>query len=536
MLCCTEVGGHAPFHGGPDARQRPDLGRFCWRRIVWGIILPQTNDAVVEFYIEARDGSVRGSLPSFPNWADLEVPQVYSSMDPIGRSGQNQIRSMSQHASHPASGAEPGPAAERRKGLRRTAGPKTSDAKSGSVSTTSASITHDQAASSDSWRRPWVQLKYLSFSTQLYPAMIARASSDAQPGSLVTVYDKQGRRFGAGLYHPRARVPLRIFHHGPTAFHEEDFLRLLDRAVDLRMNSLRLPEVTDAFRVVHSDGDGLSGLVVDKFADVLSVEVHSLGVWQRLPQWLKHLHSRLGTCRHVIQVGDLAARLEGIPQPEAAETVSRVKIREHGVVFEVNFATGHKTGFFCDQRENRIRLSRLVQPRQRVLDLCCYTGGFALAVAVRSQPAEVTGVDLDETALAQARRNANLNRVHIRWVHCDAFSYARQMQRNGQRWDVVVIDPPKFVSDRQELAAGLRRYEDLNHLAAGLLHPGGLLVTCSCSGMVSEEVFEKTVIRAVHRLNRKLQILDRTGAGPDHPVMSHCPESRYLKVLWGRVW
>jgi 23S rRNA (cytosine1962-C5)-methyltransferase len=385
-------------------------------------------------------------------------------------------------------------------------------------------------------RSPWVRLKYLSYSTQLYPAMIAEASSDAAPGSLVTVYDRQGRVFGTGLYHPRARVPLRMFRHGEEPFTEEDFLVLLDRAVELRLELLHLPEVTDAFRVVHSDGDGLSGLVVDRFADVLSVEVQSLGVWQRLPRWLAHLHRRLGTRREVIEVTDLAARVEGVPRQAPDAAVRPVKIREHGVVYEVDFAEGHKTGFFCDQRENRLRLARLVQPGQSVLDLCCYTGGFALAAAVLGKAGDVTGVDLDEKAVARARRNAHLNQVRVQWVHCDAFSYARQMQRNGRQWDVVVLDPPKFVASREEMQEGLKRYEDLNRLAAALVRPGGLLVTCSCSGLVSEEMFEKVVIRAVHKHSRRLQVLERSGAGPDHPVWSACPEGRYLKVLWCRVW
>lgn len=400
-----------------------------------------------------------------------------------------------------------------------------------------APLRSEDPTNPETWARPWVQLKYLSFAPQIYPAMIRAASPDAAPGSRVTIYDKEGRRFGVGLYHPRARVPLRVFHHGTERFGEADFLRLLDRAVNLRLEMLRLPEVTDAFRVVHSDGDGLSGLIVDRYADVLSVEVHSLGVWQRLPHWLPHLHARLGTRHAVVEVSEFAARIEGIPaRPDERPAVARVKIREHGVRYEVDFAGGHKTGFFCDQRDNRRRLAGWVGPGTRVLDLCCYTGGFALAAAVLGRAADVTGVDLDETAIAQARRNANLNHVRVNWVHCDAFSYARQMQRNGQRWDVIVADPPKFVASRDEFRAGQRRYEDLNGLALSLLRPGGLLVTCSCSGLVSAEDFEQFVCRAAHRQGRRLQILDRTGAGPDHPVMSNCPESRYLKVLWARVW
>jgi 23S rRNA (cytosine1962-C5)-methyltransferase len=212
------------------------------------------------------------------------------------------------------------------------------------------------------------------------------------------------------------------------------------------------------------------------------------------------------------------------------------KIREHGVRYEVDFVEGHKTGFFCDQRDNRRRLAALVAGK-RVLDLCCYSGGFSVSAALAGA-AEVTGVDLDEAAVAMARRNANLNQARVSWVHCDAFSYARQMRDNGKRWDVVILDPPKLVHGRDDESAteGRRRYEDLNGLGMMITEPGGLLVTCSCSGMLPAEEFEDIVCRMALRTRRRLQILDRTGAGGDHPVMSNSPEGRYLKLIWARVW
>jgi 23S rRNA (cytosine1962-C5)-methyltransferase len=365
--------------------------------------------------------------------------------------------------------------------------------------------------------------------------MLGGASPDAQAGDLVTVYDREGNVFGAGLFNPRARVPLRVLHHGEEPFGEAQLVGLLDRAVDLRLKELRLPATTDAFRVVHSDGDGLSGLVVDRYADVLSVEIHSLGMFQRLPSWLAHLHARLGTRQAVIAVDPGIARTEGIaPRKVPSAEVRTVRIREHGVRYEVNFAEGHKTGFFCDQRENRRRLSAWTGGR-RVLDLCCYTGGFALAAKVQGGATEVTGVDLDEKAVAQARHNANLNQVRLEWVHCDAFAYGRQMLQNGRRWEVVVVDPPKLILSRDEAREGERKYEDLNQLAVMVTAPGGLLVTCSCSGLLSAELFERLLTRAAHRAGRRLQFLERTGPGADHPVMSNCPEGRYLKVLWARV-
>ncbi|HEU5071913.1 MAG TPA: class I SAM-dependent rRNA methyltransferase, partial [Verrucomicrobiae bacterium] len=391
---------------------------------------------------------------------------------------------------------------------------------------------------SETWSAPWVQLKTISFSPTIYPAMIKAASPDARPGSLVTVYKKDGTVFGAGLYNPRARVPLRVLVHGAQPTGEDYFATAIERAVDWRVNTLQLDAQMDCYRVVNSDGDALSGLTVDRYADTLSVEVHSLGIYQRLPQILAALHARLGTKQEVVNVDDHIARFEGIHIKRAATPPPKqVRVREHGVRYEVDFTKGHKTGFFCDQRENRLLLSKLVKGK-RVLDVCCYTGGFAVTAATLGEPAEVTAVDLDEEAIAQARRNGNLNQQNrIKWIHADGFGWMRQMHQNGARWDVVVLDPPKLVQgDEEEQCLGWQKYEDINRLGVQLVEPGGLLVTCSCSGLVSLEAFENLVIRSTHRLNRRLQTFDRTGPGHDHPVMSNALEGRYLKVLWSRIW
>jgi 23S rRNA (cytosine1962-C5)-methyltransferase len=367
--------------------------------------------------------------------------------------------------------------------------------------------------------------------------MIKAASENAGEGDLVSVYDKEGQLFGAGLFNPGARVPLRVLSHGTKPATERYFEEAIDRALKLRESLGILTTSTNACRIINSDGDGLSGLTVDRYADVLSVEVHSLGMYRRLPEFLQILHRRLGTRAEVITVDDHVARLEGIVLKRPATAPRRsVRIREHGVRYEVNFTQGHKTGFFVDQRENRLRLSRLVKGA-RVLDMCCYTGGFAVTAATLGDPSEVCGVDLDETAIAQARRNGNLNqRNRIKWIHADAFGWMRQAHQNGQRWDVVVLDPPKFVipGDEDE-RLGWQKYEDLNRLGVALVQPGGWLVTCSCSGSVSMEQFEQILIRATHRQNLRLQFVDRTGPGADHPVLSNALEGRYLKVIWARV-
>lgn len=398
------------------------------------------------------------------------------------------------------------------------------------------------------WPRPWAQLKFVTFQPAIFPRMLGDVSRDARPGDFVSVYDKFGNRIGAGLFNPRAKMPLRVVTHTSEPVGEEYFDTALRRAVALRRELFKLDEVTDAYRVVGSDGDGISGLTIDRYGDTLFCDVYSLGIFQRLPKWLPLLHELLGTKRQIIHVDHEIASVEGIKtgrwaegkasRPDEPPPPDKVRIREHGVKFEVDFAEGHKTGFFCDQRDNRRRFGQLAKGA-RVLDLCSYTGGFSINAALGGAT-EITAVDLDEKAVAQGRRNANLNQVSpnkLKWVHADAFAYARQMQKNGEQFDLVMCDPPKFVLTREPAGAaeGMRKYADLNTIAASIVKPGGLFVTCSCSGLVSLEDFEQSVIKGVHRLNRRLQLFDRTGPGVDHPVYSNCLESRYLKVLWARV-
>lgn len=384
-------------------------------------------------------------------------------------------------------------------------------------------------------QRPWAQVKYYSFSPTLYPNMVEEISSDCQAGDWTAVYDREGRPFGYGLFHPKAKVALRMFYHGPEKRDESRLDQLVEEALDLRLNHLQLPKDMNAYRVINSDGDGLSGLIIDLYDRTLKVEMHSYGIFQRIRRWIPRILERTGANQVIYSVDPDIARMERIRIHElTSDKVRRVKFRENGIRFEVDFESGHKTGFFCDQRDNRLRLSKMVEGK-RVLDLCCYTGGFSLAAKVLGNAEDVTGVDLDEAAIAQAKRNANLNQARVNWVHCDAFSYARQMTRNGETWDVVIADPPKLVFGRADEEEGKRKYEDLNRLAAELVTPGGLLVTCSCSGKVTDSDFEKHACRGIHRAGRRYQILDRTGAGPDHPIYSNCPEGRYLKVLWGRA-
>jgi 23S rRNA (cytosine1962-C5)-methyltransferase len=381
---------------------------------------------------------------------------------------------------------------------------------------------------------PTVQIKYQTFHPSIWPKMIGEVSRDATPGALVQVLGKEGTPFGWGLWNPKSRMPLRVVSHSLETIDESFFDTAIRRAAALRRDILKLDGDTDAYRAIHGDADFLPGMVADKFADVLSVELTNLAAWQRLPKWLPLLHECFGTRRLIVSVDPDLARIEGIPRGGGAtsDNIRSVKIREHGIRYEVDFSQGHKTGFFCDQRDNRNKFGALAAGRS-VLDLCCYTGGFAIAAALGGAT-EVTAIDLDETAVAMAKRNANLNSAKIKFTHADAFTWLRTMIENGRTWDLVIADPPKFIHGRED-ELGIAKYADLNKLALQLVAPAGLFVTCSCSGQLGAGEFERIVITSAHRRDLRLQTFDRSGAGPDHPTLSNYPESRYLKVLWSRV-
>ncbi len=392
---------------------------------------------------------------------------------------------------------------------------------------------------SDARLKPWVQLKYFTYNPAVFPRMLGEVSGGAKAGDLIHVYDKNGEYFGTGFWNPQSRIPLRVLRHGSVPLTEQDLLDTLRNAAEWRKRWM--PADTNMYRVVHGDSDGLGGLVVDRYNDVLSVEVSVLGVWKRLGGWLPLLHELCGTRQQVIQVDEAVARMEGIDPATAppGDPVKRVRAMEHGVNFEIDFEVGHKTGFFCDQRENRLKLSRLVKGKS-MLDLCCYSGGFSIYAKLLGGAGEVTAVDLDEKAISMAKRNANINSrrgpLRIDFVHADAFTYARQMIRNGKQFDVVLLDPPKLVQGRdEERAEGLKKYRDLNSLGLQCVKNGGLFVTCSCSGLLSAPDFENLVIHTAQRLGKRLQILETGGPGWDHPYLSTYPEGRYLKVLWTRV-
>lgn len=358
-------------------------------------------------------------------------------------------------------------------------------------------------------------------------------SPRARDGDLVRVIDRDGLPLGFALWNGRSQIALRFLSHADEPPGVASWAAKIDSAVRLRRETLGLDAETDAYRVIHAEGDGLSGLIVDRYADVLSVEIFSLGMYQRIGPLLQLLSERLGTKHFRVNVDERIALAEDFPgRPVASEKLPpRVTIHEGVVRYRVRFEGAHKTGFFCDQRDNRRDLARFC-PDRSVLDLCCYTGGFGLGALIRGKARDVTCVDLDEKAIAQAKENANLNQVKPAFVHADAYNYLRTMGQNGREYGVVVLDPPKMIPGRLDISAGKRKYFDLNVLAMKVAEPGGLLLTCSCSGLLPAEEFLILLRAAARQAGRSARVLAVTGASADHPVGLDALEGAYLKAVW----
>jgi 23S rRNA (cytosine1962-C5)-methyltransferase len=385
---------------------------------------------------------------------------------------------------------------------------------------------------------PWVQLRNATYSPLLFKKMVGRADPKARPGDFVAVYNRDGAAFGRGFYNPRSQIAVRLLSFTAEPTPADDLIAgRIAAAVKLRRELLRLDAVTDAYRVVHAEGDGLSGLIVDRFGDFLVVELFALGFFRKLELVERVLKTHFPGATVLVRADEKTEQHEGfkLQSPRSADRgQAKTVITEHGVRFQVEFAGSHKTGFFCDQRDNRRRLCDFTAGAE-VLDVCSYTGGFGVYAAVLGGAEAVTCVDLDEYAVELVKRNAGINGVRVQAVHADGFAYLRQMQANGRRFGVVVLDPSKLIGSREEFDEGRKKYFDFNKLAIGVVKPGGILLTCSCSGLVDSTEFFNIVRGAARSAGRRVQVLATTGAGPDHPVMTECPESAYLKAIWCRV-
>ena len=382
---------------------------------------------------------------------------------------------------------------------------------------------------------PVINLKNAWNSTHpwIFQRLVEKPAQRPKPGSIVDVVGVDGVWIGRGFYNGHSRIALRMLETDPDV--EVDagwFARKIGEAVRLRREFLKLDEVSNAWRVVHSEGDGLSGLVVDRYDDLIVVEFFSAGMYRHREWIFNALREHFPGCRFHSFADEHVQKQESFDYKDTLGT-QPATVTEHGIHFRADPAGAHKTGFFADQRENREWLSQKCEGK-RVLDLCCNTGGFAVYAAARGA-SEVVGIDIDAAVIELAKENAYLNKVKPRFIQADIFPWLRDAANAGEQFDVVILDPAKMTRDREQIIPALKKYLDMNKLALGVVKPGGLFATFSCTGLVSEEQFTDMIRRAAFYAGRTVQVLKVAGAGPDHPWLAQVQESRYLKAVFCRV-
>ncbi|MDR1179222.1 MAG: class I SAM-dependent rRNA methyltransferase [Spirochaetales bacterium] len=374
-------------------------------------------------------------------------------------------------------------------------------------------------------RYPWI-----------FSRMVMHPRRRPEPGALVEVWAKGGVFVGRGIYHPDRTLAIRLLTKNPDEPLNGEFIyRRLEAAKDLRENILRIPEQSDSYRLIHAEADGLSGLVVDKFADVFVAQPFSAGYLSLGPLVAEALQRLYPGCRVAFRPDEKTEKTEGVsfaPLSSRYPAPDCVDIQENGLRLRVDLAEGHKTGYFLDQRDNRAAAAAFAAGK-KVWDLFCYTGGFGLAAA-RAGAAEVISVDLDEKALRFAEDNAKRNSLPVKYIHRDCFDFLRGQIAGGEQADIIIADPAKLAAVKEEIPRALKTYSDINRLAIEALRPGGILVSCSCSGLVSEEQFLSVLGGAAKEAKREMQIFRIAGAAPDHPWSTDFPEGRYLKAVFAR--
>ncbi|MFO0936444.1 MAG: class I SAM-dependent rRNA methyltransferase [Gemmataceae bacterium] len=369
----------------------------------------------------------------------------------------------------------------------------------------------------------------------IFQKMVDKPERKPQNGCIVDIEDRTGQWVGRGIYNGHSRIALRVLTVDPNeAINDEFFARKIQYAISLRRDVLNLDRVTDSYRLVHSEADGLSGLVIDKFGKTIVIEYFSSGMFRQRDAIRATLESQFPGSTYYWFAEEHVQKQESF-DCRAPEPPTPGVITEHGLQFRVAPGGKHKTGFFLDQRDNRKRFSERCAGR-RVLDLCCNSGGFSIYAKAAGGASEVVGVDIDESILGIAKQNAQLNKAQVRFVQADLFTWLRDVLPNGERFGAVVLDPAKLTRDRDDVDGALRKYQDMNKLALQAVEPGGVFLTCSCTGLVSEPDFLEMLRRAAYNAGRSVQIFEISGAAPDHPFLAHVREGRYLKAVFCRVW
>lgn len=378
-------------------------------------------------------------------------------------------------------------------------------------------------------RHPWV-----------LDSAVLRVDGDPADGDVVDLATHDGTFVARGLWNSASKLRVRLYaFDAATKLDAALWRSRIESAAALR-RWLGLDDRTGACRLVNSEGDDLSGLIVDRYGEWLSVQVTALAMANRLDTLCDALEAVVAPRGILLRGAERGlSKLEGLHLPDrlirGAAPAGPVFVTEHGLKFGIDLAEGQKTGFYLDQRDNRQAAARYARGR-RVLDMFCYSGGFSLACAVQGGAASSLAVDSSAKATALAKANADLNGVaNVAVETADAFEKLDALTRAGERFGMVILDPPKFARSRASLEEAMRAYHRINRLAVALLEPGGILVTNSCSGAVARDDFLMMLSGVAQRSGRAIQLLEVRGAGADHPVSASCLDGEYLKCVIARV-
>jgi len=355
------------------------------------------------------------------------------------------------------------------------------------------------------------------------------STGDAAPGAVVAVVDERGRFFGSALYSSSSQIALRMIAAGAVA----DFPQLIrERVRNALAYREKLVHDTDACRLVFSEADFLPGLIVDRYNDILSLQILTqamdaelvrAALVAELSEELKPAAISERVDAHIRELEMLPARESGLLAGDKTNTIFNM----NGVQFHFDIREGQKTGAFLDQRENYAAAAQYAHGE--ALDVFCYQGAFALHLAKTCS--RVTGVDSSRPALEVADRNALLNQREIEWIEANAFDLLKDYSVAARQYDTIVLDPPAFAKTRKNLETALRGYKELNLRALKMLRPGGVLVTCSCSYHLNEAEFLAVVTDAARDAHRKVRLIEKRTQATDHPILLAVPETHYLKCL-----
>ncbi len=371
-------------------------------------------------------------------------------------------------------------------------------------------------------RHPW-----------LFSGAIGRIEGNPGDGQIAALYTADKSFYAWGLYNSHSQIRVRLYSWQEAEILGEDFwYKRLQTAIDLRYELLKYSP-QDSCRLINSEGDHLSGLTVDRYDQYLVIQFTSLALYERRELIIDYLIRKLQPRGIYLRTEKGIGESENLELSDGLyrgeEPENPLYIEEKGIKFLVSLQTGQKTGFYLDQSANRRAVAKYAQDR-KVLDMFCYTGGFSITAAVAGAK-EVLGIDASESALELARKNSDLNRQQkkVTYEKGDAFKRLTGFAEERRKFDLIILDPPKFTKSRASVTSALKGYISLNELAIRCLAHSGILVSCSCSGRISPEQFSEILRVSALRSNRNLKILEKRGASADHPINPNAPESEYLK-------